>query len=472
MNLYLDNIGKISDSTIIIDGLTIITGENNSGKTTVGKTLYSIVSAVENLQQSAFVDIRNYAVRAINRAFNNIELYRYARFGLFEINKRTKISNISSVFYFEQPENIEDILSAINEKIKELKNCSEKDIDKFFEEWHIDENQNTKKRLVSNFMKKRTEVIKALDEVGKNLQTDPKLAKYTNAKIITTLKKEFYNQIRGINNESKESRIRLSNEDESFYDIKLSDNELCGKKEIFLTQAFDSSLFVDDVVVIDEMSEARKNRNYLQNEDNASYDDFLSHLPNKIHREKLLDKLINNNNSFEEGIYKKAAEKVIKCMKEASLGQMAFVENKYLINGLDIRNLAMGSKMFLIIKTLMEGGHCGSKTLLVLDEPESHLHPEWQNIFAETIVLLVKYLKTKVVITTHSPNFLLAIDVFSKKHKMREVTHFYKSTLMSKGKNVRLEIVDDNINEIYAKMTRPFVKLEAMVNYASDESDY
>ena len=53
MQINLQNVGIVKDSTITIDGLSVITGKNNSGKTTVGKTLYSILDAVSNLQQKA-----------------------------------------------------------------------------------------------------------------------------------------------------------------------------------------------------------------------------------------------------------------------------------------------------------------------------------------------------------------------------------------------------------------------------------
>ena len=43
MELTLKNIGIIKDSTIKLDGLTVITGPNNSGKSTVGKVLYSLI---------------------------------------------------------------------------------------------------------------------------------------------------------------------------------------------------------------------------------------------------------------------------------------------------------------------------------------------------------------------------------------------------------------------------------------------
>lgn len=43
MQIRLENIGIVKDSTIALEGLTVVTGKNNSGKTTVGKTLYALL---------------------------------------------------------------------------------------------------------------------------------------------------------------------------------------------------------------------------------------------------------------------------------------------------------------------------------------------------------------------------------------------------------------------------------------------
>jgi len=466
----LDNIGKICDSTIIVDGLTVVTGGNNSGKTTVGKTLYSIVSAVEDIKQNAFIDKRDFARETIRRTLSRIELRRYSKPEYSEIDKNaditTDIDSIFDITVFRQIESIEGILSIIDEKIKKLNNCSEKDIYEFLEEEEENpaKNQTRDKRLVDNFMKERTEVIKFLDEVKKSIQADSELIEYTNAKIIKTLNTEFYNQIKGANNESRESKIRLYQGNEEYYNIELLDNDLSSKNETFFLPAFDSSLFVDDVFVIDGLrSLGLISSLFNSSEGEISYESFLNRLPRKHHKDKLRDKLRKNNNLFEENLYKAKTEEIIKCMKDANPGEIALVKGKYVIENLDIRNLAMGSKMFLIIKTLIEKGHCNSKTLLVLDEPEIHLHPEWQNILAETIVLLVKHLETKVILTTHSPNFLLAIDVFTKIHKMQKITHFYKSTSIDKYK-VKLELADENTNEIYEKITNPFIELETKID--------
>lgn len=44
MKLRIDNFTLIKRAEIDIDGITVIAGNNNTGKSTVGKVLYSITS--------------------------------------------------------------------------------------------------------------------------------------------------------------------------------------------------------------------------------------------------------------------------------------------------------------------------------------------------------------------------------------------------------------------------------------------
>ena len=59
MKLNIDNIGIVRESEIELNGITVITGHNNSGKTTVSKVLYSFISSVEDLGKSNLQDKNN-----------------------------------------------------------------------------------------------------------------------------------------------------------------------------------------------------------------------------------------------------------------------------------------------------------------------------------------------------------------------------------------------------------------------------
>ena len=49
MKLKVNNFAKIKEADIIIDGITVIAGENNTGKSTIGKILFSLFNALSNL---------------------------------------------------------------------------------------------------------------------------------------------------------------------------------------------------------------------------------------------------------------------------------------------------------------------------------------------------------------------------------------------------------------------------------------
>ena len=51
MKLYIENVGKISQANIELNGITVIAGENDTGKSSVGKILYSIFNSLYRLPE-------------------------------------------------------------------------------------------------------------------------------------------------------------------------------------------------------------------------------------------------------------------------------------------------------------------------------------------------------------------------------------------------------------------------------------
>lgn len=100
-------------------------------------------------------------------------------------------------------------------------------------------------------------------------------------------------------------------------------------------------------------------------------------------------------------------------------------------------------------------------TILILDEPEINLHPEWQVKYAEYIAILQSRLNLNIVVTTHSPFFLKALENASVKNRIEDKCHYYYA--YDKNGDAYLDCVDNNIQEIYSKMMMPlFTMIEDM----------
>ena len=110
------------------------------------------------------------------------------------------------------------------------------------------------------------------------------------------------------------------------------------------------------------------------------------------------------------------------------------------------------------IVNVLLNGFIESGTVLLLDEPEIHLHSEWQLLLAEIIVLLHKEFDLYVLLNTHSHYFLDAIEVYSQKHGVSDACQYYLSSM--DGEFAVMENVTGNTEKIYQKLARPLQRLE------------
>ena len=69
MQLKIKNIGKIKEAHIEIQGITVIAGENNTGKSTVGKVLFALCSGLYNID-TRIMEAKKEAIREFIRAID------------------------------------------------------------------------------------------------------------------------------------------------------------------------------------------------------------------------------------------------------------------------------------------------------------------------------------------------------------------------------------------------------------------
>ncbi len=415
MKLTINNIGKLKNAEVVIDGITVITGENDTGKSTVGKVLWSVFNGFYEIDEKVY----NEKVSELEKIID-------------EIIKENVYKNLSTDYnsFFE-------IFNSTREKIaiellKNNKNYSEDEIKIIINNYKKD----LKIENISNFVQKINETLKI---------SDKEIIKVIVSRIMN---KEFHNQINAVFSKEKMNigEISLKIKDKEI-DLKIENNEISDVQNYFLINK--ETMYIDNPFILDSYDFEGENHQ--------------THLATNVFSE-------NENSVISEIKVKKKLNNIYQKLNSVLSGEI--LENKnskfvYRKNGedIDLKNLSTGLKTFAIIKMLLQNGTLEENGTIILDEPEIHLHPEWQLKFAELIVLLQREFGMHILLTTHSPYFLNAIEVFSERHKIDDKCKYYVAE--NEGNSSIIKDVTGNTREIYRKLARPIQDLEN-IRYSSD----
>jgi predicted ATPase len=421
VQLKIESIGKIQKSTIEMNGITVIAGKNSTGKSTYGKVLYCMFNAFFNAKEAIrderIEDIR----RIINRSSNEFRPYMN-RLSKKLIDKMEDIgrenlseSKIRETIHIFAPEPYspmdEDDINIMVEKIKRSISVDD-------------------------------------DKIQKTV-----ISRYFGS--------EFEERINHVNRPSIAGLASLVIKEKNV-DVFIEDNE-CNRftDDVGIRH---SAIYIDTPFVIDDLD------NFPMTRRPGSYSSFMfskNLSPPKNHRRNILyrfGKEHSDNTAIEEVIFKQKTTNILSAIHlvangsfKEDRGKLMFMENG-LEKPIPFSNVSAGMKPFLIIKRLLELCEIEEQEVLILDEPEVHLHPEWQLQLAEILILLQKEFNLTILITTHSPYFLHAIEVYGKKHGIKKDMNFYLAE--NKDDYSIIKDVTGETNEIYALMEEPFRKLE------------
>lgn len=418
MKLTLKNIGKIGTASVEINGITVIAGENNTGKSTVGRALFAVFNSFCNVQKQ----IENERVDSIENLLDRMYMNGSSRFmriaNTNEIAK-TIVAHIDlyrQAELFDMQKNIMDLLVQYDEgKIESF-------------------DENTIAETVSRI--KDVLNVSGIDFLKSVLER--KLDAEFNEQVCNI----FSGDDGEIQLQIKDKIITVSVEHEGSVDIQ-NPGDVSLHTEV---------VYIDDLFVLDDPSM------FYRRIPSASAD-HRYHLRKKLFwpdtEANVFDEIIAKDklNSIYEKISSVCSGDIIRS-KRSVLGYQRKGSDKVL----NVRNLSTGLKTFVILKMLLTSGAIERNGTIILDEPEIHLHPEWQLLFAELIVLIQKEFGVHVLLNTHSPYFLNAIEVYTVKYGVDDKCKYYLA--FSKDDISNIEDVTDNIEAIYSKLARPLQDLE------------
>ena len=413
MKLFIKNIGKIKDAAIEINGITAIAGENNTGKSTLSRALFAMFSS--------FCNVKKQIQSARVQNMRNTIFY-----GLMDSRMATgnwiRYSKIIA-------KNICDDI----EKYENNTNLIKKDILKYLTEargYAAEDLEEKADQIVSRI---KPSLNVSDEEIFKTI-----LEHNLEAEFNGQVNNIFFGDKGEISLEIKGKRLGIVVEENKLVNFHNQDH----------VSIYTEAVYIDNPFVLDDIDNI-----------DGKMADHQGLLKNK------LQKSAKNTDIMDEIVVNKKLDNIYGKISSVCTGNVIRndrSELEYKFSGSDkvlhVRNLSAGLKTFVILKMLLSKGIIEENGTIILDEPEIHLHPEWQLLLAELIVLIHKEFGVHILLNTYSPYFLRAIQVYSAKYEVVDQCKYYLSEI--KEEQAMVNDVTDHIDAIYEKLSRPLQKLE------------
>lgn len=125
-----------------------------------------------------------------------------------------------------------------------------------------------------------------------------------------------------------------------------------------------------------------------------------------------------------------------------------------------LEDVATGIKTFAYIEQLLRKGYLTNHTILIIDEPEAHLHPQWIVEFARLLVLLNKEIGLKIMIASHDPDMVSAIRYVAEAEEVLDNTRFYLAERDGDSQTYTYKDLDKDIEPIFVSFNKSFELIE------------
>ena len=398
------NYHAIKEAEIKIDGITVLSGINGCGKSTLSRWLYYLVNGAKEFDNFLYADYKEKISHIINRMqFACMDLNRFRRInhaaqekgGLDNLYEAAEKLKTMKIYSNEHVENVQDLfLQVLNTTTDFLSATLTGD---------ISEARRTRIFNYLNINVQDDDIHQTIEDFAER-----------NGRLINNLTNKLY---RDIEERPYDTFIELinkyfDNHNDSPSFIQLDEDNVNVMEEGHIATLFglQHAIYIDTPMAIEvgntenifwdalrEMMISDKSYKNLSDKERK----FLLRIKDLLDGETIVEE----NNIFDDK-------------------DLRYVSKDKQVNIL-LKDAATGFKTFSYLQRLLENGYLNEETLLMIDEPEAHLHPQWVVEFARLLVLLNKQLGLKIMIASHNPDMVAAVHDIANREGVLDNTNFY-----------------------------------------------
>lgn len=377
MKLILENIGMLQHAEITLHKLCVIAGENDNGKSTVGKIVFCLVKAInryrEDLQESKefWVEEKKEEIY-----FRLRDALRPTGPEVLDVLRGLRMSSRQRLTAEEQ-------LAAIDESIQRVL---------AFADFSPEEKQ---------------EVLALRDDIQATLDQPENIKQSIEKALNKVFVSEFDASL--LLQGATQGRIQLMENDLTLMDIVVTNGDvrLAGEVE---PMALKDATFIDSPLILNNHDVLARSQTLLDMDQRRS--SRLGQPYTTLHTKDLFDKLRTPVLPFD--LFGKDKADLAHEIQNIIDGEIAYDRNDrdfvFRRRGasVSIKNTASGIKVFGLLQILVTNEFVAKNTVLIFDEPENHLHPKWQLKLAQLLLKLVEN-GVYVLVSSHSPYLIEAL---------------------------------------------------------------
>jgi predicted ATPase len=447
LRLEISDFRAIGHADIILDGITVIAGENGSGKSTISKLLYHTIKVVNEYDNIIDEQLKN-KLRRISSNFRDVlRDYSY----VFD-DREKQLKDLTQQF-----SNVIDNLSIIDDNegfFIELTHYVFTWIEEIISAFQDSDWQNKiKLRLKfrnidvnAHIERINKSLMNSLSQIDKENVSEPDLADTFNRLIAYIRKLYSENSERKYNRHNDELFSKLewqfeTNGGNITYNIFESGVALIDRDndKLSIINDIENVVYIDTPMAIGNVSGVR----------NDHWMDL-----NKL----IMKDSIQNNDTFSSQIIHGSAK-----FERTDLFRNKFIFKRDDGKEFNLLEVATGVKSFSILQMLLNNGSLNRDTLLILDEPEAHLHPQWIVEYGRFLVYLNKVIGVKLLVASHNPDMVSALKYITEKEGNPEKLNFYLAEQKSEAYLYDYKHLGTDIDAIFESYNKSYEKLD---NYA------